>query len=422
MTKRPPDTQHSSTVGPPPPPPAVIASREAFVTELGAALHAAGTPAHRLEDMLISIAAQLGIKAQIFGTPTSITAGFGELEDQRVVLVRVQPGEPNLERLDALDRLAGEVARGDTGIADARARLREITAAKRRYPGFLEPIAFSLASAAISIFFKGAYADILAAAIVGLLVGIFALIATKNRGLARLMEFAAGLVAAAAALALAAVIPGVTSKTVMISGLIVFVPGLTLTLAVNELATRHLVSGTARFSYALMILVAILFGAAVGLQFDQLLPSANTPTVTRPAPDWLVWIALLLIPQSLVVLFRAHPRDAWLITLASATAFLGARAGAALLGPELGASVGAFSLGILANGWARLARRPAAIPTIPGLMVLVPGAVGFRSLTALLEQDTAGGVATAFSMILVAASIVAGLLIAEVTLPSRQPL
>ncbi|MEM1183565.1 MAG: threonine/serine exporter family protein [Planctomycetota bacterium] len=401
-------------------PASFTASREAFVVELGSALHAAGTPCDHLEDTLTGVADQLGLQAQFFCTPTSLMSGFGDPESQRVVLTRVQPGEPNLVRLDAIDYLAGQVARGKINVAEGRARLRSITSAPRRLTSWIDPIAFGLASATVCVFFQGSAQDIGAAAVLGVLVGAFLLVASARRRLARLMDFASGFFAAAGSVLLAAVIPGIEAKTVMISGLIVLVPGLTLTTAVSELAMRHLVAGTARFTHAIMIFVSIGFGAAIGRQFAPIWPPASDPA--DPVPSWLIWAALPLSPVALTVLFRAPWKDLPVVLTAAVVAFIGARFGASMLGPELGASIGALALGLFANAWARRAKRPSAIPKIPGLMLLVPGAVGFRSLTAMLEQDTAGGVATAFSMILVAASIVAGLLLAQSAYPSRQPL
>ena len=59
---------------------------------------------------------------------------------------------------------------------------------------------------------------------------------------------------------------------------------------------------------------------------------------------------------------------------------------------------------------------------MPGLLPLVPGSVGLRSLESLFARDTLAGVDTAFQMLMVAVSLVAGLLVANALLPSRRPL
>ena len=71
----------------------------AFVLALGRALHTYGTPAHQLEDTLNRVCAHLGIKGQFFTQPTSIFAAFGPLDRQHTYLLRVEPGEVQLDRL-----------------------------------------------------------------------------------------------------------------------------------------------------------------------------------------------------------------------------------------------------------------------------------------------------------------------------------
>ncbi|MFN0062509.1 MAG: threonine/serine exporter family protein [Myxococcaceae bacterium] len=100
----------------------------------------------------------------------------------------------------------------------------------------------------------------------------------------------------------------------------------------------------------------------------------------------------------------------------------GGRIGSLALGPELGVFIGALLLGMGSNALARLLQRPSVVTLVPGLMLLVPGSIGFRSLFSLLEQNVVAGVGAAFSMLMVAVSLVAGLLTANAVLPSRGAL
>jgi uncharacterized membrane protein YjjB (DUF3815 family) len=52
--------------------------------------------------------------------------------------------------------------------------------------------------------------------------------------------------------------------------------------------------------------------------------------------------------------------------------------------------------------------------------VLVPGSVGFRGLTSLIERQAVAGIETIFSMILTAVALVAGLLVAAVVVPETR--
>ncbi|MEM7586933.1 MAG: threonine/serine exporter family protein, partial [Acidobacteriota bacterium] len=73
----------------------------AFLMRLAKALHAYGTPSHRLEEALGAVSASLEIEAQFLATPTSIVASLGPEPAQETLLVRVEPGETNLDKLTA---------------------------------------------------------------------------------------------------------------------------------------------------------------------------------------------------------------------------------------------------------------------------------------------------------------------------------
>jgi uncharacterized membrane protein YjjB (DUF3815 family) len=103
-------------------------------------------------------------------------------------------------------------------------------------------------------------------------------------------------------------------------------------------------------------------------------------------------------------------------------AFWGSRAGVGLLGAGLGAGVGAFLVGLAGNLYARWRRRPAVVVIVPSIIVLVPGSIGYRSFGFMLEKDVLSGIDSLFTALLVAVSLVAGLLLANVFVPPRNAL
>jgi uncharacterized membrane protein YjjB (DUF3815 family) len=200
----------------------------------------------------------------------------------------------------------------------------------------------------------------------------------------------------------------------------VLLPGFSLTIAMAELAARHLASGTARLAGAFMVFIGITFGVAVGRHIS--LSLFGPPPIVAPEtlPAWTLWAALFTIPLAFMVLLRAQPRDAVWIVAASLCGYAGSRLGALALGPHLGPCIGALTVGMASNLYERVLERPATVPLVPGVLLLVPGSIGFRSLTHLLEQRVFVGVDAAFTTLLTAMSLVAGLLLADIVLPSRR--
>jgi uncharacterized membrane protein YjjB (DUF3815 family) len=82
--------------------------------------------------------------------------------------------------------------------------------------------------------------------------------------------------------------------------------------------------------------------------------------------------------------------------------------------------VAAFAVGIASSAYERWRRRPAPVVLVPGILLLVPGSIGYRSVSSLMDRDTLAGIDTAFTMIITAVALVAGLLIAGVVAPEPR--
>lgn len=391
-----------------------------FILKLGRGLHAYGYPAHRLEDALTGVAQRLGVQGHFFSMPTALFASFEDPDGQRTFQIRVEPGGVDLGKLAQLDETAATVAAGTLSPAAGAARLDAITAAPPRYGAAASVLAFAVASGAASRFFGAGPHEMTVASVIGLLTGLVAAATPRVPGLGRVFEPLAAALAAFVATAAARHFPPVSFYVATVAGLIVLVPGFPLTVALTELATRNLVSGTARLMGAVGTFLTMGFGVAFGTTLGARVFGSVAPSASATLPEWTLYAALLVAPLGFTVLLKAHPREAPWIAASGALGFFGARFGALFLGPEIGAFLGALVVSAFGNVYARLVRRPSAITVVPGLLLLVPGSVGFRSFSLLIEEQTVVGIETAFRMLLVAISLAIGLLFGNVLVPPRR--
>jgi uncharacterized membrane protein YjjP (DUF1212 family) len=394
--------------------------RVAFVLKMARAMHGYGYAAHRLEETLSATSRRLGLDAQFFSTPTSIFAAFGKQDDQQTYLIRVEPGDTDLGKLAQVDRITLQVIRGQIGPTEGARELDVVAHAPSAYGPLLSVTAFGLTSATSARFLGGGWPEIGAAAIIGLVTGALAIPMGKSQSLGRIFEPVAAFIATALATAIAVLVTPVSVFVAVLGGIIVLLPGLTLTVAMTELATRHLASGTARLSSALLVFLTIIFGVAFGGKLVTL--ALGSPEAVTPAslPLWTEIVALAIAPFSIAVLLRAAPSDLGWVAVAGWLAYGGSRLGAASLGVELGAFTGALAVGIGSNLYALLRDRPSQVPLVPGVLLLVPGSIGFRSVSSMLNREVISGIETAFTMVFIATALVAGLLVANVVVPRRK--
>lgn len=411
-------------------------SAAVFLIQLGRALHEAGFSAPQLESALAGVAGRLAVPAQFFSTPTSLFISFGVGVAQRTHLERVNPAGIDLGRLADLEGLLERVRDGRTSPAAASLEIAALASRPRRYGRKLTYFCWGLASATSAVFLGGSLREVAVAGFVGLVTGLAAFLAERRPGAARLFVPFAAAFAAFTAAVVAQAAPPLSVYIATVAGLIVLLPGYTLTVALSELAAEHLSSGTARFAGALVTFLMIGLGVAIGgrlatatlgamVASPDAAAAANAATAASAAislgpPAWLQIVALLLAPLALSVLLRAPRTEIpWIVVIGTVGYFAG-RLGAEMLEPEVGMFVGALAVGLASGLYERLRRLPGSIPLVPGILMLVPGSIGYRSLTALLAAEVVPGIQTAFRMLLVAASLVAGLLIAAALTVERR--
>jgi uncharacterized membrane protein YjjB (DUF3815 family) len=238
---------------------------------------------------------------------------------------------------------------------------------------------------------------------------------------ARVFELVGAAFAAFAASGVSSMTVVINPSLVTLASLIVLLPGLSLTVAMTELATRNLISGTVRLMAAVIVLLELAVGVALGDRIAHEI-FGTYPRVPVALPSWAQWSAVACAAIAIAAVVQAERRAIGWILLAAVTIFVGTRYGTAWLGGQLGVLVGAFALGILGNVYARFLGRPAQIVLIPAMMLLVPGSMGFRGMASLLARDTLTGVETVFAMFVVAVAIVGGLILANATFSPRRSL
>jgi uncharacterized membrane protein YjjP (DUF1212 family) len=392
-----------------------------FTTKLAQALLGYGLPVHLLEQALMSLSRALGFEASFYLTPTGMIATFGiGAEKQTQVLVAV-PGSADMERLAALHALVARVEQGELSPAEASRRVDAILMRPSRYGPAVTVMAGALLSVAVARLLAGSAQEMAWAGALGLGVALLGHLAGRWFALGRILPVLAALLASLGAFGLLATGWAVRPSVLLISSVIILVPGLTFTIAMLELATANLVSGTARLSGALVTFLQLGFGAAVGATLASFFDLPPIQQV-RGLPEWTNILSALLASVCFVVLLRVRVRDTAAVLVACSLAIVGARLGGQVLGAEVGGFVGALGVGLVSHLYARSTGRPALVLLVPGILMLVPGTLGLLSLSSLLADDPTVALATGFQMFMVAMALTTGVLVATLAVPVKRSL
>ncbi len=395
--------------------------RVKFILRFGSALHASGAPAHTLEGTMSDMCQRMGIKGSFISQPTAILSSFSNDEEDITKIERVEPVSVNLGRLSSIDKVSREVILNEISYEEGYQKLDDILNADEPYSKRIRVLYFLFSTSGFMILFGGTWGDLLASILVGVIMGFIALFKPLGT-VAQLFEALVAVVASFATYLLAKLLPGLNVGVVILSSLIIFMPGLFITNAIAEIASQHLVSGTARLVGGVMILLKLTFGVFIGSKLASWFHYPSLNIEFAPIPTWVTFLTLPLTASMSLINFKANREDWKWITSAGIFGFFCSKLGAHYLGPELGMFFGGACVGSMSNIFARITNKPSSIFHFPGIILLVPGSVGYRSFSFMMEKNVVGGLDTAFTMVTLALALVVGIFFGNILIKPRRAL
>jgi uncharacterized membrane protein YjjP (DUF1212 family) len=395
-----------------------------FVIKLGKTMHEYGTPTHRLENVLVETTRQLGLQGSFLVSPTAMNFVFWEpgSDEEFTHIARVNPGGIDLSRLAHTHNLAEQVLAGTVSLDEGLEQLSMIRSMPDPYPRWLEFIAWGTTSAGFAALCGVGLYDIAASLLSGWLVFGLVTLAARSLRVEEMLEPLSALLIALLVSGVAALGLKLNVPIIVLSGIIAFIPGLSLTTGLRELAARQLISGTARIMDSTMMLFKLYFGTLFGLAIGGLLWGTTEFTAEAVVQQsWVHYVAVLILSTSLLVIFKMRRRDILWGLLAGCIAYLGAEFGQHLFGDGLNGFIGALIVGLYANSFSRIKNVPSNLVLLPGIVLLVPGSKTYIGLNSLISgQNMLAGASSGAQVFLSFMAIIAGLIFANVILPPRQ--
>lgn len=407
---------------------ATYAQRVAFVSEIAGRLHSYGTTAQRLEAAVIALSQQLDLDCEPWSNPTGLILSFsdptkaiGSSDITRVI--RLAPGDNDLYKLSVADRIADAVASGRMSIAQGHTALRQLDRSPTRREKWMQVIGYGLAAAGVAGLWRLPWLDIATASVVGLLIGLLGQYTDRRPATREAGDALAALLAGFVATLVATWVGPLNLNTVIIASLVVLLPGMSLTNAVNELASQHWVSGTARFAGALTTVLKLTVGAVIAVTLARLVGLEPHVRASHSQAPWLEWVSMGVAAYAFALLFKVRGRDYLWVMAAAMASYMIARFAGGHWGSPTGVFLSAMLLTAGGNLFGRLMQRPGALIRLPGIIMLVPGSTSLRGLLTLVQQqDVHVGQSAFLAVTNVVMALVAGLLFGNLLFPARKNL
>lgn len=388
-----------------------IPKKYKFIIELGKALHVCGVQSYKSQHYLTEIAEIKEIKGSFMDTPTWINYTFyGEDENTYNYVECVPPGELNLGALSKVVEITNRVINNTFSFEEAYQELKKMNYHDFSYGKIAELLAFMLSAGAFSIIVNPNWISALAATFAGGVIFFITLLAPKSSYVRSTLESLVAFISTLIIGVLSTYFPQINISLTVLSSIIIFIPGLSITTALEEITSRNLVSGTAKLADALISLFKQFFGVILGLAILPFIITVNPHEIVYNIPTVFNYVAIGTLSFSLVVLFKIRLKD---IPFSVITGFVSFYTTIFLqsLGILLSIFVGTIFTAIASKVFSQLTKTPRLVYLIPGIIMLVPGSKAFIGLSSLfIKQDLAADYNMGEQVLFIFMGIIGGLI------------
>jgi len=378
-----------------------------MLREIGIALLEVQEPSGVVETRLMHIAQRYTTEpVQIVALPTVLIIQVGRTVHEVAASTR---GTTQLDRAGKVDAITRLAEAGAVTPADA---IRDITAARTARPRFgpvTVLLGYVLTTLGFGIVINPAWSALWAYVFLGAVVGVIVVVAGRLPALAAIVPPLSAAVVTMLATWFVAAAAGDELLRIIAPALVATLPGLSLTIGAMELAGGAVMAGSSRLVYGVVQLMLLAFGVAIGLAIAG--EVAPHETATRMGP-LSFYVAIVVIGVGLYLYLSAPRGSLFWLTAAVAVALVGQKVGGLFLTSAHSGALGALLVFPFAVVAAKIKTAPPMfVMLLAAFWSLVPGALGFESITAAATGNAvdAGTLASTFAAIF---SIALGTLVA----------
>jgi len=395
-----------------------LLERQDYILRLAKSMIKYGAPSHRLENAIDHSAKALELNLQCIYLPNVMIIAFTDYETHtsETHVLKVSAGL-DMYKCALVHQVHKMVTHSSMPVTEAIMKLDAISAEKDANPRWLTVLAYATASFCTApLFFNGSWIDAGVSFLMGGAVGLLVWLSEKVPSYAHICEVTMSVVVAFVAEALHNT--SICQSAVKMAGIIIILPGYTITCSILELSSRHIISGSVRLFYAVVFSLLLGYGLTIGTSIWTLIDPSRQDAQTFATgcpmeplnPKWnLLFVPLFAI--SLNIWLMAHPRQWFLATILSIVGYTVSFSSSTYAGAktEVSSALAAFAIGFIGNIYQRLTRQLSFQAVVCAVFFLVPGSLGLKGAMSLYTEDMTGGVNFALQMVVTAIAVSVGL-------------
>jgi len=358
-----------------------IPKKYKFIIELGKALHIYGIPTYKIQTYLTKVSKTQGINGTFMDLPTWINYVFYEEDGQTYNYIEcIPPGVLNLGALSRIEEVTNKVISKEIDNENVEKELELIHNDAKNINHLRLALSYAIGSGAFSLMIGTNWISLIFTTLLGTLVYLFVFLSTKSSYFETVLESLVSFVVTVIACLLYLAFPEFNVGITILSAIIIFIPGLALTTALEEITSKNLISGGAKLFDALLSLFKQFFGVLLGLAMMSSVIDFKQLVHISDLPKWVMFSGIPLLSISLLAIFQVRKKDMLLGVLTGVSVFF-----LTVLFSGYGALISTF-IGTIAavaisNLFSRITKTPKTVFLTQGIVMLVPGSKSFMGLS-----------------------------------------
>lgn len=382
-------------------------------TELGYQLAMSGAETYRVEESITRICAAYGVSVEVFAITNCLTVSLeGDARKPLTRMRRIGHHGTDLDSVERYNNLSRKICAEKPEPNVAAQWLQEAISAQRQFPMWIYILGNILGAAGFILAYNGSASDAIFAALCGFMVGLISYALGKLKVNMFFSTIASAFVLGLTAYSAGALDLLVNTDGVIISSLMLLVPGLLFTNALRDIIYGDTNSGINRIVQVLLIGVAIALGT--GSAWNLISVLSGTTILSNPIQHGIFLESLTTFFACLgfSILFNIHGRGGLLCALGGALTWAVFRVCETYcLDGMMAYFTAAFFASAFSEVMARIRKYPAISYLVVSIIPLLPGAGVYRATAAIMTGDMANFSSYATQTIAVAGSIAVGILI-----------
>lgn len=382
-------------------------------TELGYQLAMSGAETYRVEESITRIFAAYGITAEVFAIPNCLHVSL-ETESQKAItrMRRIGHHGTDLDSVERYNSLSRKICAEKPEPSVAAKWLEDAVQSRRQFPFLIYLLGNILGAAGFTLAYNGSFSDTICAAVCGLFVGLISFGLGKVK-----VNMFFSTIASAFALGLTAYAAGslgllVNTDGVIISSLMLLVPGLLFTNALRDIIYGDTNSGINRIVQVLLIGVAIALGTGAAWNLLKIISEVDIISTPVHHNIFLECITTFVACIGFNIVFNIHGRGSFLCALGGCLTWAVFRlCQTYLFDGMLSYFVAAFFAATYSEVMARIRKCPAISYLVVSLFPLLPGAGVYRTTAAIMSGNLESFSSYAIQTVAIAGSLAVGILI-----------